>query len=198
MTTLRFVLEVEVERETGKFASRDEISEKLTEAIASIEDADLGALGSDGDSVYTITSWTAEEIDNKQLKEEWKHNEHRVREALPGDADLRKRVRALTYEVREKVNEIRRLQGAMEKMEEVRAGEPTSISYGSGRKGRIFIPDGEFDDVRYSTGDSWDQELVLTKVKDGFEIRSNDFGQQMVAVPMSGNLMRVIVVEGLR
>ena len=50
---MMFTIEVEVERESGKFASRDEISEALIEAV---ESADLDSLGADGDSVYTILS----------------------------------------------------------------------------------------------------------------------------------------------
>jgi hypothetical protein len=47
-----FRIEVEIERESGKFASREEIGEKLIEAI---EQADLSGLGADGDSEYVIS-----------------------------------------------------------------------------------------------------------------------------------------------
>lgn len=48
---MHFTIEVEVEREQGKFASRDEIAEALAEAV---EQADLSSLGADGTSEYVI------------------------------------------------------------------------------------------------------------------------------------------------
>jgi hypothetical protein len=53
----KYIVEVEVERESGKFASRDEINDVLVEALGEAESADLDGLGSDGESVYTITSF---------------------------------------------------------------------------------------------------------------------------------------------
>lgn len=58
----RFVVEVEVERVTGKFASRDEIVEALSTAIEEgIGGADLYGLGADGESEYEVTDISVEE-----------------------------------------------------------------------------------------------------------------------------------------
>lgn len=56
MRPFRFTIEVEVERESGKFMARDEVAESLMEAL---EDADPGQVegGSDGDSVMAVISW---------------------------------------------------------------------------------------------------------------------------------------------
>lgn len=48
---MEFTIRVEVERESGKFASRDDIGEALVEAV---QEADLSSLGVDGDSIYNI------------------------------------------------------------------------------------------------------------------------------------------------
>lgn len=50
---MRFKIEVEVERVTGKFAGRDEIEEIL---VSAIEEADLYGVGADGESEYEIVS----------------------------------------------------------------------------------------------------------------------------------------------
>lgn len=52
-------LEVEVSREQGKFASRDEIEEKITEAI---NDANPSTLDTDNEATYTIDSWEITDV----------------------------------------------------------------------------------------------------------------------------------------
>lgn len=52
-----FVVEVEVERDEGKFASKDELADQLIEAI---ESADPSSLDGDEGGVYSITDWTVE------------------------------------------------------------------------------------------------------------------------------------------
>jgi hypothetical protein len=54
---IRYTVEVEVERESGLFVGRDEISEKLTEAInEGLDAADLSGLGANADSEYNVTN----------------------------------------------------------------------------------------------------------------------------------------------
>ena len=54
---LTFTVEVEVERVQGKFASRDEISEQLLEAVEGADPGSVDGVGADGDSEYEVTSW---------------------------------------------------------------------------------------------------------------------------------------------
>lgn len=58
MRPFEFTVTVEVERETGKFASRSEIYEKLLDAIQS---ADPGTVDGDEGGEYNVTSWDVEE-----------------------------------------------------------------------------------------------------------------------------------------
>ena len=57
---MRFVfqVEVEVERTEGKFASRDEISEQITDAL---EAADYGQWEGDNGGQYETTDWSVSE-----------------------------------------------------------------------------------------------------------------------------------------
>ncbi len=53
-----FTIEVEVERDSGKFASREEISEALVEAIEGANPDVVDGVGSDSESVYNIVEWS--------------------------------------------------------------------------------------------------------------------------------------------
>jgi len=50
----RFVVEAEVERTEGKFASREELSEQMRDEI---EAADPGQLEGENGGQYEVTSW---------------------------------------------------------------------------------------------------------------------------------------------
>jgi hypothetical protein len=56
------VLQVEVERDEGKFASREELEEKILDEVSS---ADPSILSTDDDATYSVTSWEAETYDPK-------------------------------------------------------------------------------------------------------------------------------------
>jgi len=56
-----FTLTVEVNRTSGKFASRDEIADAITDELNSADPGSLYNLGADGESEYEIESWEAEE-----------------------------------------------------------------------------------------------------------------------------------------
>lgn len=66
-SSFSFMVNVTLERESGKFMARDEMSEQLIEWI---EGADQGQVdgGPDGDSVYTVTDFSVEEVDQKAAK----------------------------------------------------------------------------------------------------------------------------------
>lgn len=50
-------LHVELERSEGKFASRDDMEEALTEEIESADPGYLYGLGVNGESSYEVVSW---------------------------------------------------------------------------------------------------------------------------------------------
>lgn len=52
-----FTVDVEVERDSGKFASRDEIAEQIQEAIEGADPGTIDSVGADADSSYSVTSW---------------------------------------------------------------------------------------------------------------------------------------------
>ena len=56
-----FTVTVELERESGKFAPRDEMSLAIAEWLENANEGSLDGIGSDGDSTYEVTDWTIEE-----------------------------------------------------------------------------------------------------------------------------------------
>jgi hypothetical protein len=58
-----FQVTVEVERISGKFATREEISEPImAELESAASGADVSGLGPDGDSEYEITDYNVNEL----------------------------------------------------------------------------------------------------------------------------------------
>ena len=63
MPTIQFLVTVEVSHVTGKFASNEELAEKLKEEI---EGADPGSIDTDNEAEYTVDSFTVEEHEEKK------------------------------------------------------------------------------------------------------------------------------------
>lgn len=59
---------VDTERESGKFAGRDEIATAIVEAIEEANPGSLDGLGADGESTYNVEDWEVEEIDKKRAE----------------------------------------------------------------------------------------------------------------------------------
>jgi hypothetical protein len=53
----RFLVEAEVERESGKFAGREDVAAELRDALEAADPADVSGVGADGDSVYNVIEW---------------------------------------------------------------------------------------------------------------------------------------------
>jgi hypothetical protein len=200
MGTLRYVVEVTTERESGLFAGRDEIAEKIEDALNdALQDVDLTGLGSQSNSDYAVTEIGITEVDNKQIRAEWQENQRRMHEELPGDPELRKRVKALTAEVREKVDTIRRLQSDLERSRAERAGEPTRVFVSEGYGGdKVYLRDSVLDRVNFIVDEN-DHERDIISVThrgdEGIEVRYENMGRNVLAVlPQSGNVLRLVVV----
>lgn len=61
MSSFRFTVTVELNRESGKFASREELAEQLTEALESANPGSVDGVGADSDSTYAVDDWSVEE-----------------------------------------------------------------------------------------------------------------------------------------
>ncbi len=55
--TFTFTVTVTLERESGKFAPRDEMADELISWLENADEGSVSGIGADGDSEYTVTSW---------------------------------------------------------------------------------------------------------------------------------------------
>jgi hypothetical protein len=62
MTLIRFTISAEIERESGKFAPKEEIVDVIREVLEEADPSEIAGLGADGASVYTVTSWEVSEF----------------------------------------------------------------------------------------------------------------------------------------
>jgi ABC-type phosphate/phosphonate transport system permease subunit len=63
-----YLVEVEVERTEGKFASREEVEEQITDALESADPGSVDGIGADGDSSYEVTSWDVQPQEQPKRK----------------------------------------------------------------------------------------------------------------------------------
>ena len=84
-----FTVHVETNRESGKFATRDEQADQIREAIEGADPSYLSGLGDYGDSEYTVDSWEVEDDDSegtiKQLRKRVKDLEREVTKLSHGE-----------------------------------------------------------------------------------------------------------------
>jgi ABC-type phosphate/phosphonate transport system permease subunit len=63
-----YLVEVEVERTEGKFASREEVEEQITDALESADPGSVDGIGADGDSSYEVISWDVQPQEQPKRK----------------------------------------------------------------------------------------------------------------------------------
>lgn len=56
-----FTVTVELEREEGKFASREEMADAIREWLEGADEGSIYGLGADGESTYATASWEVDE-----------------------------------------------------------------------------------------------------------------------------------------
>jgi hypothetical protein len=60
-----FLVSVELERTEGKFAPKDEVTERLTEFLEQANEGSVDGVGADGESVYEIIDWDVRQVVRK-------------------------------------------------------------------------------------------------------------------------------------
>lgn len=206
MGQLTFLVNVETERESGKFAGRDEISEAISNAIQDAEsNAELSSLGADGDSVYNITSFEIEELEKKDRKAVYDEYHALVVEQLPGDAELRQQVKDLKAEIKKLNAKIETEQNKVTALVAERTNDQTRIWQADERglsaldddSPKTYLKDGKYDFVNFQWGDNWDEKLTAQMDSHGsLIIRADGWGRgRMVVVPNSSNEVQISMME---
>jgi len=197
------LVEVEVEREEGKFAGRDEVFERLEDAIVEAVDiADLHGLGADGSSTYVVVGTDMRELDRKELKHVYDEYDERVVQDLPGDENLRKENRHLRSQLKELNETLNYVKDRNLKLLEEQEAKATRIyqrdpaSWGRDSK-RTYIDDRL--PVTYQWADNDTQGSFNIEFQPGpkggdLEIRCNGWHDLFVK-PYSSNVIIVKAVE---
>lgn len=191
MATITYLVDVDVEHQTGKFASRDEISEVLQEAIQSaIEEADLNGLGMDGTSEYTIANQELVELTRKDQKEIWDDAHVAVVQELPGDAELRAENKRLREEAAKADARLASLQEDVQRLLSERNNgvvhSRVSVDNWRDRSVRYLKDDAR---VKFHFGYMMMREYIAVTLKDDeLEIYGTE---SIVLTPQSGNVVCV-------
>lgn len=189
MSTFKFLVEVETEREQGKFASRDEQAEAIISAIETgAGDAELSGLGVDSNSDYAVTLTEVTELDNKELKALWKENESRVASEIPGDPALRKRIKELNAEKVQIQRELDNLRSRIENMRTL--NEEHNGSRISIRDWSTEIPTYVADDKPLMFKVAEHEEIQVKIVEDGLELTYQGF-RGLAMMPQASNVLVV-------
>lgn len=193
-----FIVEVETEREGGLHASRDDINEKLEEAIdEAVQSADLSGLGARGDSEYSIANTSIDSVDtrNKAGRDALMEYDSHVLQDLPGDEELRKQNRALKRQLEDlnrTLTQVKDRNIALQEEQESKRTRVWSSDSASRRDGVVhYLPDGQYDRIYMQYGDRDDEVLQLSFSQDGVLEVMNQGWKQLVIVPHSGNVVRL-------
>lgn len=60
MTRVRIEVTVELERQSGKFVSKDDLAAEIEAWIEGANEGEVSGVGADGDSIYDVVDWTVE------------------------------------------------------------------------------------------------------------------------------------------
>lgn len=199
MSTFKFFVTVETDRDSGLIASRDEQSEVIINELEAIEGFGISGIGARSDSEYSVASVDIVEMSKADERAMHAEYEREVREAAPSDDELRKEIK-LSNDERDKYRNLYERQKAIvDQLMESPEFQQTRIwteARSGGEKVRSFLPDGRYDRVHFKIDGSDDDSSVTVSIDDysgDMEIRSNSMGREMMVIPQSGNEVRIRV-----
>lgn len=186
MSTFTFLVTVDTERTAGLHASRDDQAEIIAgELESAIENVSISGLGARSDSEYDVVESSVAELDSKELRALNAEHEERVREELPGDAELRKELKAKVDEVRDLQATIKSLEGKIARSEEAKDVKDTTMWWEARHGERNYIPD---DAMIYLMLGNVDNETYRVRQTDqGPEVMYNGWRGLRIR-PNSGNV----------
>lgn len=185
--SFKFLVEVDLERETGKFASRDDMSEAISSALEDAENGiDVTGLGPDSSSEYTVSVFGITELDNKEERKLWAGYAVAVAAEAPSDAEVRaelKQAKKDLAELKEKNLRLILKNEDIAKEREVDKSRIFSMNYVADRK--RYLPEG--DRVRFELEDS--HSYVDVSIKgDVLELHSSS---ALIMTPNSSNVLHI-------
>lgn len=204
MSEFKFLVSVSTDRESGLIASRDDQSERIAEAIEeAVESADLSGIGARSDSVYAVSEHDVWELDKKDEKEMRAEYEERVRAEEPDDKTLRRELKQAKDDAKHWKDMFERQKKITDQLLEDPSLKPTKVyqrKSGDRDAPAIYLADGRYDSVTFQYGeDRHEGSYDVALVGEGeLEIRSQSMGDQLVVIPWSGNVVRLMLLTTRR
>jgi hypothetical protein len=159
---LSFLVTAEVDRDSGLFASRDELVEKFDAALASAaDDVDLSGVGANSDSEYSVSEFTVYELNPSSEKAAWLDHSERVAQDYPGDKKILDRARRATLRIKELEAEVASLGRKLEAKRAAVEEGATRVMLGYYDDARTYLPDSTHDKVYFELGDPSDDHQVV-------------------------------------
>jgi hypothetical protein len=200
MSTFHFLVEVDVERDTGKFVGRDEIADAIASALEDGADmASLSGLGADSASEYSVQSTNVSYMEKKELREAYDtYDQARIDEA-PTDAELVKAVKDAVVARNTAEARIVQLEAQVARLQEERKVGETRVYQIQGSSysdPKIYLADSQHDPIYFQRTEQWSDRWHVYMAKDGsLQIRTDTMGDYMCVVPKSSNEFEVRMVK---
>lgn len=199
MSTYTILVTVEVERESGLHASRDEVMDKLADAIEeSLNSADLSGLGPRADSEYSASDASIEFLDKKSERQTMQEHDAAVVADYPGDAALRKQIREAHAEQTKAEREAEKLRNLLKAERDNREIKSSRVWMGGSWDDdkKTYLPDGVHDHVYFRYGSRDDERFTVVFTHNNeLEIRGDSGFYGFAVRPMSGNVINVVALE---
>jgi len=199
MTAYTFLVTADVERESGMHASRDDIADRIDEALAeAVGNADLTGLGPQSNSDYTMSEFEVRAMERKELKDAMREHDDMVVADYPGDKALQEELKLTTAALEDERRFRRAAEEKLRKINEhVEQGKTRIYQRRSGDRDAVatYLADGQYDGVTFQYGEDRHDGSFEVSLLDGIlEIRSNAMGDQLAIVPWSGNVVRLQIL----
>lgn len=196
MSEYTFLVRCNIERESGLHASRDDITEEVTELLNNaIEGEQISGLGARSDSEYVIDQTDIWILQKKEEKEVWAAHDEMVAADYPGDVALRAELRAAIRARSEAERKLRDATDRIAAFEREKASEATRVYQRDPGKSisesvNTYLQDGPHDSVVFQFGKRWDEAFDVRLTSDGdLEIRQQN--GSLSITPTGGNTIRL-------
>lgn len=194
-----FLVSVEVERDSGLHASRDDIAELISTDLGSAaESVAMSGLGPRYDSDYSVSQVNVDALDKRALKAANAEYEELVVAEAPSDAELRSDLKVALAKITSLQNDVKSLNRQLQQERDNRDIASSSIWFGGGwdDEKKTFLPDGPHDRVYFRHGERDDERFSVERKSDGsLEVRSDAGFGGFAVKPVSGNVVQIIAGE---
>lgn len=194
-----FLVDVEVDRDSGKFVSRDELGEAIADSLEEAQPS-LSGLGSEANSEYNVASIGVQEILKKDMKKVWAQYDQVVAEQTAPVEQVREDLKKANIELRKLKEQLAAKDKKIANLEKVREQNSSRVYMETGfypNKVTEYLPDSGYDRIFFQHGEDEHDRFAVVLQGDRLSIRSEGFVVGgMVVLPRSANEIEIALLEG--